>query len=74
MLAPRLCVLAPPTIPRPLLTCHLSLLPSISYIIGKDTWVELWPDADECQDEENQKVCRDLASFRENMVVFGCPN
>ncbi|XP_024424671.2 complement C3 [Desmodus rotundus] len=48
--------------------------PNISYIIGKDTWVELWPDADECQDEENQKVCRDLASFRENMVVFGCPN
>ncbi|XP_066201395.1 complement C3 [Saccopteryx leptura] len=48
--------------------------PNISYIIGKDTWVELWPDADECQDEENQKLCRDLASFTENMVVFGCPN
>ncbi|TEA33296.1 hypothetical protein DBR06_SOUSAS8010161 [Sousa chinensis] len=46
----------------------------ISYIIGKDTWVELWPEADECQDEENQKLCQDLANFTENMVVFGCPN
>ncbi|XP_054418212.1 complement C3 [Pteronotus mesoamericanus] len=48
--------------------------PNISYIIGKDTWVELWPDADECQDEENQALCKDLSSFTETMVVFGCPN
>nr|XP_031292928.1 complement C3 [Camelus dromedarius] len=48
--------------------------PNISYIIGKDTWVELWPEDDECQDEENQKLCQDLANFTENMVVFGCPN
>lgn len=48
--------------------------PNISYIIGKDTWVELWPDAEECQDEENQKVCNELANFSENMMVFGCPN
>ncbi|XP_019490300.1 PREDICTED: complement C3-like [Hipposideros armiger] len=48
--------------------------PNISYIIGKDTWVELWPEADECQDQENQKLCQDLASFTENMIAFGCPN
>uniref|UniRef100_A0A452SFV8 Complement C3 n=1 Tax=Ursus americanus TaxID=9643 RepID=A0A452SFV8_URSAM len=48
--------------------------PNISYIIGKDTWVELWPEAEECQDEENEKQCRDLASFTEDMIVFGCPN
>ncbi|XP_078299622.1 complement C3-like isoform X2 [Panthera onca] len=48
--------------------------PNISYIIRKDTWVELWPESDECQDEENEKLCQDLASFAENMVVFGCPN
>lgn len=48
--------------------------PNLSYIIGKDTWVELWPEADECQDEENQKLCQDLANFTENMIVFGCPN
>ncbi|XP_019566358.2 complement C3 [Rhinolophus sinicus] len=48
--------------------------PNLSYIIGKDTWVELWPEADECQDEENQKLCQDLANFTENMIVYGCPN
>ncbi|XP_039080959.1 complement C3-like [Hyaena hyaena] len=48
--------------------------PNVSYIIGKDTWVELWPEVDECQDEENEKQCQDLANFTENMVVFGCPN
>ncbi|XP_007952673.1 complement C3 [Orycteropus afer afer] len=48
--------------------------PNTSYIIGKDTWVELWPEADECQDEENRKQCRDLEAFVESMVVFGCPN
>uniref|UniRef100_A0A673VEQ9 NTR domain-containing protein n=1 Tax=Suricata suricatta TaxID=37032 RepID=A0A673VEQ9_SURSU len=48
--------------------------PNIKYIIRKDTWVELWPEAGECQDEENEKQCQDLANFTENMVVFGCPN
>ncbi|XP_032108376.1 complement C3 [Sapajus apella] len=48
--------------------------PNLSYIIGKDTWVEHWPEDDECQDEENQKQCQELGSFTENMVVYGCPN
>ncbi|XP_017383773.1 complement C3 isoform X1 [Cebus imitator] len=48
--------------------------PNLSYIIGKDTWVEPWPEDDECQDEENQKQCQELGSFTENMVVYGCPN
>uniref|UniRef100_G1STJ4 NTR domain-containing protein n=1 Tax=Oryctolagus cuniculus TaxID=9986 RepID=G1STJ4_RABIT len=48
--------------------------PNTSYIIGKDTWVEFWPEKEECQDEENQKHCEDLDAFAESMVVFGCPN
>uniref|UniRef100_A0A8C0LBR4 Complement C3 n=1 Tax=Canis lupus dingo TaxID=286419 RepID=A0A8C0LBR4_CANLU len=48
--------------------------PKINYIIGKDTWVEMWPEADECQDEENEKRCQDLASFTDDMITFGCPN
>nr|P12247.1 RecName: Full=Complement C3 alpha chain [Oryctolagus cuniculus]AAA31190.1 complement component C3 alpha-chain [Oryctolagus cuniculus] len=48
--------------------------PNTSYIIGKDTWVEFWPEKEECQDEENQKHCEDLGAFAESMVVFGCPN
>ncbi|XP_004714292.1 complement C3 [Echinops telfairi] len=48
--------------------------PNTSYIIGKDTWVEQWPEEEECQDEENKKQCEDLAAFTESMIVFGCPN
>lgn len=48
--------------------------PNISYIIGKDTWIELWPKEDECQDEENEKLCGDLTAFTESLMVFGCPN
>ncbi|XP_044110352.1 complement C3 [Neovison vison] len=48
--------------------------PNIRYIIGKDTWVELWPEAEECQDEENEKQCKELANFAEDMIVYGCPN
>ncbi|XP_037680034.1 complement C3-like [Choloepus didactylus] len=48
--------------------------PNTSYIIGKDTWVEPWPEAEDCQDEEYQKLCQDLGTFTENMIVFGCPN
>lgn len=49
--------LAPPPLAPPLFPGPPPYLPSvsptsISYIIGKDTWVELWPDAEECQDEE----------------------
>ncbi|KAM7141304.1 complement C3 [Molossus nigricans] len=46
----------------------------IKYIIGKDTWVELWPEDDDCQDEVNEALCNDLKKFKESMVVFGCPN
>nr|AAW69835.1 complement component C3 [Notamacropus eugenii] len=46
----------------------------LNYIIGKDTWVELWPQEDECQDEEYQKLCEDLEIFSEGMISFGCPN
>ncbi|XP_052049729.1 complement C3 [Apodemus sylvaticus] len=48
--------------------------PNTSYIIGKDTWVEHWPEGEECQDQKNQKQCEDLEAFTETMVVFGCPN
>lgn len=69
----RMRALAPPLFPGPPPYLPSVSPTSISYIIGKDTWVELWPDAEECQDEENQKVCNELANFSENMMVFGCP-
>lgn len=36
--------------------------------------MEPWPEAEECQDEENQKQYQDLGAFSESIVVFGCPN
>ncbi|XP_006869073.1 PREDICTED: complement C3 [Chrysochloris asiatica] len=48
--------------------------PNTSYIIGKDTWVELWPEAEECQDEENSELCKHLDEFANDMISFGCSN
>jgi hypothetical protein len=66
--------LAPPTDPRNLLLTASSSFLSTSYIIGKDTWVEHWPEAEECQDQKYQKQCEELGAFTESMVVYGCPN
>lgn len=66
--------LAPPTAPSPGPALDCSAFYSTSYIIGKDTWVEHWPEGEECQDQKYQKQCEDLEAFTETMVVFGCPN
>lgn len=44
----RMRALAPPLFPGPPPYLPSVSPTSISYIIGKDTWVELWPDAEEC--------------------------
>uniref|UniRef100_A0A8C7E4H5 Complement C3 n=1 Tax=Naja naja TaxID=35670 RepID=A0A8C7E4H5_NAJNA len=52
------------------------LLPTkdkISYIITKNTRIERWPNEDECQEEEFQKLCDDFAQFSFTLTVFGCP-
>uniref|UniRef100_A0A8C7E3Y2 Anaphylatoxin-like domain-containing protein n=1 Tax=Naja naja TaxID=35670 RepID=A0A8C7E3Y2_NAJNA len=54
---------------------EISLLPlsRISYIITKNTRIERWPNEDECQEEEFQKLCDDFAQFSFTLTVFGCP-
>ncbi|XP_060040107.1 complement C3 alpha chain-like, partial [Erinaceus europaeus] len=47
--------------------------PNRSYAIGKDTWVELWPSEDECQEPRNENLCQDLVNFRDSILLFGCP-
>jgi integrin beta 2 len=47
-------------------------MPSPIYKVGM--WVELWPEAEECQDEENQKQCQNLDASTESIVVLGCHN
>uniref|UniRef100_A0A8C5F2S9 Complement C3 n=1 Tax=Gopherus evgoodei TaxID=1825980 RepID=A0A8C5F2S9_9SAUR len=45
----------------------------LSYIIGKDTWIEKWPNEDECQEPDFQKLCQEFLEFSEAMTMFGCP-
>ncbi|KAM7138919.1 complement C3-like isoform 2-T2 [Macrochelys suwanniensis] len=45
----------------------------LSYIIGQDTWIEKWPNEDECQEPDFQNLCREFLQFSEAMTMFGCP-
>ncbi|KAM3924658.1 A.superbus venom factor 1-like [Leptodactylus fuscus] len=48
-------------------------LPSgYSYIIGKDTWIEWWPNNRECQKRENRRLCDDFFEFSETLDLNGC--
>ncbi|XP_073510477.1 A.superbus venom factor 1-like [Phyllobates terribilis] len=43
-----------------------------SYIIGKNTWIEHWPNERECQNPEFISRCEDLIEFSEELELFGC--
>ncbi|XP_033029305.1 A.superbus venom factor 1-like isoform X1 [Lacerta agilis] len=43
-----------------------------NYMISKDTWIEKWPNDDECQDEEFHDLCNDLTEFSNTLITFGC--
>ncbi|XP_044850424.1 venom factor-like [Mauremys mutica] len=45
----------------------------LSYIIGKDTWIEKWPNEDECRKPDFQRLCQQFLEFSETMTMFGCP-
>uniref|UniRef100_A0A8D2LD79 Complement C3 n=1 Tax=Varanus komodoensis TaxID=61221 RepID=A0A8D2LD79_VARKO len=42
------------------------------YIISKDTWIEKWPNDEECQDEEFQNLCNDFIHFSTTLSILGC--
>ncbi|XP_070597686.1 A.superbus venom factor 1-like isoform X2 [Erythrolamprus reginae] len=44
----------------------------ISYLITKNTWIERWPNADECQDDEFQNLCEDFTQLSNTLTIFGC--
>ncbi|KAH0628757.1 hypothetical protein JD844_010252 [Phrynosoma platyrhinos] len=44
----------------------------VSYLISKDTWIERWPDDDECQDENLQDLCNDFIRFSHSLTFLGC--
>ncbi|XP_072704480.1 complement C3 [Ciconia boyciana] len=45
-----------------------------SYLIGKDTWLEVWPSEVACQEPDLQSLCQDFIEFAEAMTMFGCPS
>ena len=45
---------------------------TVNYLISKDTWIERWPDDDECQEEEFQDLCGDLIQFSNTLTILGC--
>nr|DBA29931.1 TPA: hypothetical protein GDO54_005982 [Pyxicephalus adspersus] len=45
-----------------------------SYIIGKDTWIEWWPNDRECQEPENEALCDDFLILADNLELNGCPS
>ncbi|XP_069783441.1 complement C3-like [Narcine bancroftii] len=45
----------------------------IRYLIGKNTWIEKWPNEAECQTQKYRQLCQGLEEFSENLQLFGCP-
>ncbi|KAM4749202.1 A.superbus venom factor 1-like [Rhinophrynus dorsalis] len=45
-----------------------------TYLIGKDTWIEWWPNDDDCQNTKNKRRCEDLFNLKELIELNGCPN
>ncbi|XP_031755349.1 complement C3 [Xenopus tropicalis] len=45
-----------------------------SYIIGKDTWIEWWPNERDCQRRENYDICDVFEDLSDNLLIAGCPN
>uniref|UniRef100_A0A8D0GWV1 Complement C3 n=1 Tax=Sphenodon punctatus TaxID=8508 RepID=A0A8D0GWV1_SPHPU len=47
---------------------------SFTYLVGQNTWIEKWPNEEECQEEQFQRLCEDFEEFSSDMSMFGCPN
>ncbi|XP_075200018.1 complement C3-like [Anomaloglossus baeobatrachus] len=43
-----------------------------SYMITKDTWIEMWPNEQDCQKSENAELCDELENFTEELEIRGC--
>ncbi|XP_018421190.1 PREDICTED: A.superbus venom factor 1-like [Nanorana parkeri] len=43
------------------------------YMVTRDTWVERWPNARECQQRQYSKQCDELNNFSDELQLQGCP-
>ncbi|XP_043910826.1 complement C3-like [Protopterus annectens] len=51
-----------------------NLQTEMAYIIGKNTWIELWPTDSECQHDKLLKMCTDFQEFSDTLMISGCPS
>ncbi|XP_075062652.1 complement C3 [Mixophyes fleayi] len=43
-----------------------------SYIIGRETWIEWWPNDRECQNPENEQLCDEFFAVSGDLELNGC--
>lgn len=43
-----------------------------SYMITKDTWIEMWPSSQECWKPEYETLCEELFQFADELEFHGC--
>ncbi|XP_066449842.1 venom factor-like [Eleutherodactylus coqui] len=42
------------------------------YILGRDTWMEWWPNERECQNPEYKELCDDFHTVADELEIVGC--
>ncbi|XP_025026805.1 complement C3-like isoform X2 [Python bivittatus] len=42
------------------------------YLISQHTWIEKWPNQEECQEKKYQQLCEDLEEFDRTLTISGC--
>ncbi|KAM5171785.1 complement C3-like [Mantella aurantiaca] len=43
-----------------------------SYMITKDSWIEMWPKDKQCQESQYEQLCSELFSMSEELQLQGC--
>ncbi|XP_029442265.1 complement C3-like [Rhinatrema bivittatum] len=46
----------------------------MSYLLGSNTWIEVIPAPEECQQLNMRQLCLDLQMFSSHLTTFGCPH
>ncbi|XP_066473981.1 A.superbus venom factor 1-like [Tiliqua scincoides] len=43
-----------------------------NYIIGEDTWIEKWPNEEECEQDDMEELCNEFVEFYNFLTIMGC--
>uniref|UniRef100_A0A8C8SX26 Uncharacterized protein n=1 Tax=Pelusios castaneus TaxID=367368 RepID=A0A8C8SX26_9SAUR len=45
-----------------------------AYLLGSSSWIELWPNSEECQQGHLRPLCKGLEEFAKHLLANGCPS